>query len=162
MQNRAIACAVLLSVVFSMSGSGQNPDAAPNPAPPSVDLPKGNNTWAVRVIRSGGLVGDNSLDMTITSEGEVTIASGSGSRKMKLVAEELKALRSLVMNTKTFKTESQVDYGCLDCYLTALTVRRREPDGKDQKYSAFWNPTTASLPSPELVQIAATTLSFKF
>lgn len=161
MRYKAMVFAVLLGIVFSVSASGQTP-APPGPAPLSVDLPTGDHAWAVRVVRSGGLVGGLFLDITIRFDGEVTIDSGSGKRNVKLAANELNALSPLVMTPGVFLTESQLDYGCSDCYVTAITVRRREPDGKDRKYSGFWSPTTAALPSPELVQIAATILSIKF
>lgn len=162
MRYKTMVCAVLLAVIFSASVSGQTPADLPGPTPLSVDLPKGDNAWAVRVVRSGGLVAGASLDITITFKGEVTIDSGGDKRQVKLNAVELKALSPLVMTPKVFMTESQLDYGCLDCFVTIITVRRREPDGKDRKYSGFWVPTTAGLPSPELVQIAAAILSIKF
>jgi len=56
------------------------------------------------------------------------------------------------MSPKVFMTESQLTM-VFGCFVTTITVRRREPDGKNRKYSGFWSRPLPVSPIAELVQI---------
>jgi hypothetical protein len=67
------ASSALLLLAYSALGLGQNASSSAKPEPPSVGLPKGDNAWVVRVVRSGGLNADTFQDITIRSTGQLTI-----------------------------------------------------------------------------------------
>jgi len=147
---------LLLAVSFSASVCGQTPADLPGPTPLPVDCPKGKR-WVVRVVRSV-----DSLQRFPGYYDTFKVSNnrfGGDKRQVKLSAAEIKGTESFVMSPKVFMTESQLDYGCLDCLSPQSRSGGASPMEKDRKYSGFWVPTTAGLPSPELVQIAATILS---
>ena len=131
------------------------------PSPPAVDLPKGEDAWAVRVVRPGGLNADTFRDITIKSTGKVTFDSGQGKRETTLAPDALRMLRQVVLSAQFPKVALPGDdpAGCYDCYMTAITVRRREPKGKDRTYSAAWVPTTVGNVPEDSVNILRLVLS---
>jgi len=146
---------VFLAVAFSFSGVAQNVASTAKAEPPAVELPKGDHAWAVRVVRSGGLDGDSFQDITIKSTGQLTIDMGQGKREITISPDALKMLGPLVQSSKFPKRilPSYDPAGCYDCSSTAITVRRREPKGKDRTYSAAWVPTTVGTVSEDFVSI---------
>ena len=146
---------LLLVVALPLSGVAQNVAPGAKAEPPAVDLPKDDNAWAVRVVRSGGLDGDSFQDITIKSTGKLTVDAGQGMTEITLSPDALKMLAALVQSSKFSKRilPSNNPAGCYDCSSTAVTFRRREPKGKDRTYSAAWVPTTVGTVSEDFVSI---------
>ena len=103
----------------------------------------------------GGLDGDSFQDITIKSTGQMTVDAGQGMTEITLSPDALKMLAALVQSSKFSKRilPSNNPAGCYDCSSTAVTVRRREPKGKDRTYSAAWVPTTVGTVSEDFVSI---------
>jgi hypothetical protein len=96
------------------------------------------------------------MDITIMSTGQVTIDAGQGKKETKLTPEVLHMWGQLVTSAKFLKVTKTSDdpAGCHDCYLTAMTLRRRESGGKDRAYSASWLPTSAGSVSEDYVTLS--------
>jgi hypothetical protein len=156
MRYTTVVFSALLLLVLSALGLGQSASPSAKPEPPTLDLPKGDNAWALRVVRSGGLNADTFLDVTIKSTGQLTIDSGQGKRESTISTNMLMMLGPVVLSAKFPKVASPgaVPAGCFDCYTTVITVRRREPKGKERTYSAAWVPTAVGSVSEEFVSIS--------
>jgi len=161
MRYTAVVSSVFLTVFLVATAVAQNAVSSGKPEPPAVDLPKGDNAWAVRLVRSGGLSGNSLRDITISSTGEVAIDSGREKRQSSLAPDILKTLGELILTPKDFNAQTEAGGGCFDCYITSITIRRRETNGKDRKYSASWGSATAGKAPPYFAQIAALILNIE-
>jgi hypothetical protein len=155
MRKTTLVCSAFLVLVFSVLGCAQNSLSSSKADPPKVDLPEGQEAWAVRVIRSGGLSGETFRDITIDSAGQLTVDTRDGRQETTLSPDALRMLGQLVLSAKFSKwtNHSNDPAGCYDCYTTALTVRRRERKAKDRTYSGVWVPTTAGSVPEDFVSI---------
>jgi hypothetical protein len=155
MRNTISIHSTFLILAFSVLGSAQNSITSATSDPPPVKLPKGEDAWAVHVVRSGGLTAVTFKDITIKSTGQMTIDSGQGKRETTVSPAALKMLGQAVLSAKFPKMPNASDdpAGCYDCYTTAMTVRRREPKGKDRTYSGVWVPTTVGSVPEDFVSI---------
>jgi len=161
MRKTSLIASVFLVLTLSVLGSAQNASSSAKSEPPPVDLPKGGNAWAVHVVRFGGLNADTLRDITIKSTGQMTIDSGQGKRETMVSPDALRMLGEAILSAKFPQLANAGDdpAGCYDCYMTAMTVRRREPKGKDKRYSATWIPTTVRSVPEDFVTILRLVLS---
>jgi hypothetical protein len=128
--------------------------------PAKVDLPKGNEAWVIRVIRSGGLTAETTLDVELTSSGSVrcrALATAKGECPKSFEESTMKTLAELVSSKIPESAPKHV--GCLHCVMTEVTGQYRDAKGKVRKYFAFWSDPTAQGIAKELVQIANTVVS---
>jgi hypothetical protein len=155
MRDTSFIYSAFLILAFSVLGCAQNSLSSSMADPPKVDLPEGQDAWAVRVIRSGGLTGETFRDITINSTGQLTIDSKQGKQEILISSDDLMKLGHMVLSGKFSKwTDRGHDAaGCYDCYTTALTVRRRERKGKERTYSGTWVPTTVGSVPEDFVSI---------
>jgi len=155
-RNLIFISSLLIAGLFSSVILGQKASSAPTPGPPQVELPKGNGAWALRVVRTGGFTGDSFMDITIISTGHVIFDSGQGQRESTLSPDVLKMLGPAVLSAKfpQIPNPGNDSGGCYDCYTTVMTVRRREPKGKERTYSATWVPTTVGSVPEDFVSIS--------
>jgi hypothetical protein len=156
MQYRALVSSAFFVLAFCVLDSDQNASTSTKPESPSVDLPKGEDAWAVRVVRSGGLNADTFRDITIKSTGQLTIDWGQGKQEATLSPDALKTLGPLVLSAGFPQMANTGIHpgGCNDCYTTAITVRRRERKGKERTYSAAWAPVTVGSTPENYVSIS--------
>jgi hypothetical protein len=80
------AAAVLVSLLLSQFGM--------KPAP--VELPAGNEAWAIRLIRSGGFTSDVVFDVSLNSSGSVRCRVTKSECPTRLDDDMLKELSQLV------------------------------------------------------------------
>jgi len=120
--------------------------------PASLKLSKGKGVWAIQIHRVGGLTGATK-DMTISSDGKVQCSPAELPCRSTLSSEELKVWSDGVFNAPVSKSSNFLSNTCNDCYITAITVRRRNAKGKEQTLFAYWDDSASGVPPAELVKI---------
>jgi len=118
----------------------------------SLDVPKGEASWAVRLIRTGGLTG-RPLDISITSAGEVKCAPPEG-RCPAISQNDLQNLAGLVDPKVLRNSKSSLSDGCRDCVVNRITIGHRDEKGKVQTYFAYFDDVTAAKAPFQMVRIA--------
>lgn len=161
MKNFALA-SLLWFTVFSAVESGQNSSdtrAAQASAllkPASVEVPKGEGAWAVRVMQMGGVAGQ-SVDIAVTSVGDLKcLPAGDASCAKVNSGEVLKSVASLIDPKLLRKSKSALGDSCRDCIVTSITIGTRDEKGKIDTYFAYWDDLTAAKAPFQLVRIATT------
>ena len=127
--------------------------------PASLQVPKNEGAWAVRVMQSGGLAGQ-SQDVAVTSVGELSCLPESEGRCAKVKSGDV--VQSIVglMDPKLFRnSKSSLGDSCRDCIVTSITIGRRDEKGKVETYFAYWDDVTASKAPFQLVRIATTLMA---
>ena len=119
----------------------------------SLEVPMGEASWAVRMIRTGGING-RTLDISVTSTGELKCMPPEGSCPKGISADDLRALAALVDPKALRNSKSSLTDACRDCFVTRITVGQRDDKGKIQTYFAYFDDTTAAKAPFQLVRIA--------
>jgi Fe-S cluster biogenesis protein NfuA len=127
--------------------------------PASVSLPGGAGAWAVRVIRTGGFDG-RTVDVAVRSTGAVRCAL-SGTCTGDLSGNSLQSINALVAPVPIPEIKSELSGACNDCFITRITMRRRESDGTEKIYFAYWDDVTMTRAPSELVRIAQAALALQ-
>jgi hypothetical protein len=65
--------------------------------------------------------------------------AGVGVCESILSAEALESLTQIVRAVSGAGWRGYASGQCYDCYITAVTVQRREPDGTVRLYAAYWD-----------------------
>jgi hypothetical protein len=118
----------------------------------SLEVPKGEASWAVRLIRTGGLAG-RSLDISITSTGEVKCTPPEGVCPS-ISQNDLRNLAALVDPKSLRNSKSSLSDDCRDCLVNRITVGHRDAKGKVQTYFAYFDDVTAAKAPFQMVRIA--------
>jgi hypothetical protein len=125
--------------------------------PASLQVPKGEGAWAVRVMQGGGA--GQSSDIGVTSVGELTCLPEGEGRCSKLNSGEvLQSVAALVDPKLLRNSKSGLGDSCRDCVITSITIGRRDEKGKIDTYFAYWDDVTAAKAPFQLVRIATTLL----
>ena len=117
----------------------------------SLEVPKGEASWAVRLIRTGGLAG-RSLDISITSTGDVKCTPPEGA--CSISQNDLRNLAALVDPKLLRNSKSTLSDDCRDCFVNRITVGHRDEKGKVQTYFAYFDDVTAAKAPFQMVRIA--------
>jgi hypothetical protein len=133
----------LVVLVFVLSGAVADRLAA------QVTVP-GN--WVLQVGTTGGLGGGGVGGVSITSQGQVTCSASPTRCVERLSGEALRSLTEAVGQALLVPWVGSTG-PCLDCYVTRLTLRHRQPDGTETTYAASWDQTTQAAISAELKRI---------
>ena len=127
-------------------------EAASPLKPAALEVPTGEGSWALRIIRTGGLAG-RALDISVTSAGDVKCAAADAGCPKAISEKDLKSLGVLV-DPKVLRTgKSSLGDSCRDCFVTRITVGRRDDKGKVQTYFGYFDDTTAAKTPFQLVRI---------
>jgi hypothetical protein len=105
----------------------------------AVGLGPEANAWAVQILSRGGLDGRGRGDLTVKSDGTLIWRAADGVCESKLSAEALESLTQVVRAVTGASWGSYARGHCHDCYITAVLVQRREPDGGTRLYAAHWD-----------------------
>lgn len=108
----------------------------------SVNVPEEEKAWVVQVITHGGVNGAGKGEIAITSKGSVSCNPPHAKCSNELTPEALQGLMQMVTLAKPSGWSGSAISSCMDCYITLLALRRRESDGKERAYFAFWDDTT--------------------
>ena len=118
----------------------------------SLEVPKGEASWAVRLIRTGGLAG-RPLDISITSTGEVKCTPPEGACPS-ISQNDLRNLAALVDPKLLRNSKSSLSDECRDCFVNRITIGRRDEKGKVQTYFAYFDDVTTAKAPFQMVRIA--------
>ena len=162
MRNRLI-----LSLIALLAGLPIASFAQETVRPAKVRLPQGNGVWVVFIRRSGGFAGTH-LEVTVNSERKLHCAvckTGEQSRTLPQAAFE-SATPSFSFGIAPVSVDPQADSlpsssglpvsFCRDCFVTHITIQRRDANGKIETYAATWDDVTASAAPAEFVKLAKT------
>ena len=131
--------------------------AALKPAP--LELSSETDAWSVRVIRTGGIAG-TTLDVTVTSQGKLKCLSTTQTVCTEAIRTDvLEPTRLLATSETITERKSTLSTTCRDCFVTRITVRRREAGGKVKTYFAYWDDVTAISAPFDLVRLATAVVS---
>lgn len=151
---------LLIAVAPVLSASQEDPkfDALMAEAlalkPASVDLASGADAWTIRVVRTGGIAG-TLLDVTVNSEGKLKCVSSDSKVCVEALSPDvLEATSRLAVSKNISERKSTLSASCRDCFVTRITVRRREEGGKAKTYFAYWDDLTATSAPFDLVRLA--------
>jgi hypothetical protein len=144
MNRRAL---VLVSTIVLLSATVIWAEDSALRQPASLNLSKGKGAWIIQIHRAGGIVGETK-DVTISSDGRVQCDPQEARCGIPMSLTELKTWSDLVFNTPSLKSPYFVSGMCTDCYMTAITVHRRNEKGKEEKLFACWDdPASDRLPA---------------
>jgi len=175
MRSCRVAPGVVLTLcmtVSSLTAQDSRPAEATQFEATPAQLPRGNNAWSVRVVRSGGFMGQM-LTLTLTSEGKLgCISCADAGVSRTLSNEALVAVapafdpRALLVSQSTVKVVKpgqsvalDLSPWCRDCFVTRITVQHRDSDGKVKTYAASWDDVTAAGVPVDLVKLANSIVS---
>jgi hypothetical protein len=151
-----------LTVFASVLSAQTDPRAAQAATllkPASLQVPKGEGAWAVRVMQ-GGVSAGQSSDVAVTSVGELTCLPESEGRCSKVNSGEVLQSVTALMDPKLLRnSKSALGDSCRDCPITSITISRRDEKGKIDTYFAYWDDVTAAKAPFQLVRIATTLLA---
>lgn len=109
-----------------------------------VELPEGEDSWAVQLITRGGFAGTGRGDVTITSDGGVRCSPPAMRCPDLRPGAALTSLSKLVAAARPSNWKRTAAVPCRDCYVTMLVLQRREGGGAVKTYTAYWDDTNAA------------------
>jgi hypothetical protein len=118
---------------------------------PFMALPEGNGAWVVRVVTTGGLMGIGSGDFTFSSEKKIMCSAQIQCPK-EFKASDLQPLIEGIQPDILLPVVPVVSL-CRDCITRTMTIRRRDPSGLEQTFTASWDDTTKARLPREVIQI---------
>jgi hypothetical protein len=123
-------------------------------------LPK-ENSWAVQIMSRGGIIGTGRGDLTITSQGNLVWNGVENRCNAKLGADVLQVLTQTVFSTSASGWGRTTSGFCADCYMSAIVLQRRESDGIERAYVAYWDDAATTRIPEDLRKIYDTFMSYK-
>jgi hypothetical protein len=148
-----------------LQGAAQT--AQSNLPPPFVvpphSLPQGENAWVIHLLSRGGFIGTGRGDITVTSEGRLMSSGVEGRCTQTLTRDSVDALQTLVLSATTLIDSNgpKLSGVCIDCYMTAIVLQRREAGGVERMYTAAWDDATEPLLSPDLMKLYEALIALK-
>jgi hypothetical protein len=142
----------------------QNPDAelpAAIGAIQKVELSPEANSWAVQIISRGGFAGTGRGDLTITSQGHLVWNAVENQCNVKLRDDVLQILTQTALSAKASGWGGSTAGVCDDCYVYGIALQRRERDGIERMYIAYWDSSTAGKISGDLRKVYDTFMAHK-
>jgi len=126
-----------------------------------IELSTEAKSWAVQIRSSGGITGNGRGNVTITSQGNLYWDEGENQCNAKLGEDVLQKLTQMVFSAKASKWGVTTAGFCADCYGTQIMLQRREADGKERTYTAYWDdPAAARIPG-DLMSLYDTFMAYK-
>jgi hypothetical protein len=154
----------------------QKPDSVPVKNPPAelppavrglfsairkVELPPEANAWAVQIVSRGGITGRGRGDLTITSHGDLVWKAVENQCNVKLQDDVKQMLTQTAFSANAPGWGRPTASYCSDCFVYAMVLQRREHDGIERTYVAYWDDTTAKNISEELRKVYDTFMTYK-
>lgn len=118
-----------------------------------VKLSQEKGAWVLEIQSGGGFHGRGSGGLTVTSEGRLTSTMVEAACEAILQPPVLETLTQLARSARPF---NQVEFNtsvCSDCYTTSMVLRRRESDGSERTYVAYWDDSTKKNIPAEIIKI---------
>ena len=118
-----------------------------------VELSPEANSWAVQILSRGGFTGKGKGDLTITSKGDLVWKTVESHCNVKLRDDVLQILTQTAFSANASGWGGLTARVCLDCFVYAIVLQRRESDGIGRTYIAYWDSSTARNISEELRKV---------
>jgi hypothetical protein len=130
----------------------------PQPAP----LPPGDNSWTIRIVSRGGLTGSGRGDLSVTSDGVLFWSGADGVCARQLADETLQALSKIILgpSSPNGPREAYVSVMCGDCYLTIISLQRRDTRGLSG-FTVEWDDATQARVSTDIIAIYEAVMAHK-
>lgn len=154
---------ILLSSSSSFAQDKNSPAEIPASFGPFQKIPLSQeaNAWAVQVISSGGFAGKGRGNLTITSQGRLFWNWVEKECNVKLGDEVMQDLTQAAFSADTTRWSGTTDRRCMDCFMYAIVLQRRESDGSERTYIAYWDDSTAKKLPDELKKLYETFMAHK-
>jgi hypothetical protein len=123
---------------------------------PLVGLSSEADAWAVQIFTIGGLAGRGKGDLTITSRGNLIWSAAENQCQVKLRNDVVQVLTRTALSANASGWGEHPATSCKDCFVYALVLQRREPDGSEKRYIAYWDDSTAGKTSEEVRKVYET------
>jgi hypothetical protein len=108
----------------------------------AIEPPAQAGEWALQVISRGGFDHRGTADLTIKSDGTVTLVAPDN-RAASIHPNTLVSLNERIRTVATPRWGVNSRLGiCSDCPATLIVLRVREPNGLVSTYTAFWDAVT--------------------
>jgi hypothetical protein len=132
-----------------------------------VELSPEANSWAVQIISGGGIRGVGNGDLTITSQGHLvwserrTVNEKENRCNVKLRDDVMQMLTQTVFSANGSGWGGPTTSYCSDCFVYAIVLQRREHDGIERTYVAYWDDSTDKNLPEELRKVYNTFMTYK-
>jgi len=127
----------------------------------SVELLPEAGAWAVQIKTGGGFAGKGKGDLMITSKGYLYWDAAENQCQVKLQNDSIQMLTRTAISADASSWSGTTGTICADCYFYALVLQRREPDGSERRYIAYWDDSTAGKISEDARKVYETFMTFK-
>jgi hypothetical protein len=107
---------------------------------PYIPLPDGNGAWIVRVVTSGGILGNGGGDLSISSESKIS-CSALIRCPSDIKVSDFQPLIDKIQAGILLPSVPVVSL-CRDCITRVMTITRRDQSGLVQTFTASWDDTT--------------------
>jgi hypothetical protein len=124
-----------------------------------IELSPEPNSWAVQILSRGGIIGIGRGDLVITSRGFIAWTGVENQCNAKLGDDVLQMLTQTVFSASASRWDRTTGGFCADCYMSAIALQRREADGIERMYVAYWD--DAALISEDLRKVYDTFMAYK-
>jgi hypothetical protein len=126
-----------------------------------VELSPEANSWAVQIVSRGGITGKGRGDLTITSLGNLVWNAVEDRCNVKLRDDVIQMLTQTAFSASASGWGGPTASYCSDCFVYAIVLQRREGDGIERTYVAYWDDTTAKNISEDMRKIYNTFMTYK-
>jgi hypothetical protein len=111
------------------------------------------DSWVLRVITRGGIMGNGAGEIQIASDGRTTCVAPRVCREF-LAPESLRLLRAQIDAAQAAEWR-QLPPGdiCSDCQTTILELTRRHEDGTFSTVRASWDPVTRARLASDVTRV---------
>jgi hypothetical protein len=159
MKQICLNIAVFLLLGSARAGIAQSPE---NLRPvPQLALPSGSDVWVVEIFSSGGITGGSSRDFALSSRGRIVCDSPKDDCPRRFSRATLQSFFQDVPLAGQAVPVPSVPSLCSDCVTKTMVVRRRDPQGIEQTFTASWNVLTASTVPPEVMRLYKAVVSVR-
>jgi hypothetical protein len=151
MKQVCLNIAVFLLFGSARAGLAQSPE---NPQPVAqLALPSGSDVWVVEIFSSGGFTGRSSRDFAVSSRGRIVCDSPKNDCPRRFSRATLQSFFQDVPLAGLVVPVSSSPSLCSDCVTKTMVVRRRDPKGIEQTFTASWDVLTAGAVPPEVMRL---------
>jgi hypothetical protein len=132
-----------------------------------VELSPEANAWAIQIVSGGGKAGRGNGNLTITSQGHLvwnekrTPHAKENRYNVKLRDDVMQMLTQTVFSANASGWGGPTVSYCADCFTYAIVLQRREHDGIERTYVAYWDQSTEKNNSEDLRKVYDTFMTYK-
>jgi len=127
-----------------------------------VGLSPEANAWAVQINTRGGFSGKGIGNMVVTSQGYLNWDEKPVKQcQVKLRDNSMQLLSQTALSANTSSWKGIFSEYCADCIIYELVLKRREMDGSEKIYIAYWDNASESKMSNDVRIVYETFIAYK-